>query len=264
MDIALTAIAIGIGIAIAAAFGAIAQSRAIHGAVESIARQPEAGGRIFTSLIIGLALIETLVIYTLLVTGIFLKANLDDMIKAKYGAKNIILADSMGIIHKERKGLNPAKKEIVHFTNIHNVMGMLHHALVGADVFIGVSAPNILNANDIKKMNIKPVVFTMSNPVPEISPEEAKKGGAEIIATGSSRYPNQINNVLVFPGIFRGAFDTRTKKITDEHKLKAAKAIASLVKKPNCGKIIPEALDPRVVKAVAGVFTPTPIRKNKH
>jgi len=172
----------------------------------------------------------------------------------KYSAKNIILADSMGIIHKERKGLNPAKKEMVHFTNIHNVMGMLHHALVGADVFIGVSAPNILTKDDVRKMNKKSIVFTMSNPVPEISPEEAKKGGAYIIATGSSKYPNQINNVLVFPGIFRGALDMRTKKITDEHKIKAAKAIAALVKKPTCDKIIPEALDPRVAKAVASVF----------
>jgi len=176
----------------------------------------------------------------------------------RYGAKDIILADSMGIIHKERKGLNPAKKEMLHFTNIHNVIGMLHHALVGADVFIGVSAPNILTKDDVQKMNKKPIVFTMSNPVPEISPEEAKKGGAFIVATGSSKYPNQINNVLVFPGIFRGALDTRTKKITDEHKLKAAKAIANLIKKPNCGKIIPEALDFRVAKAVAGVF-----KKNK-
>jgi len=182
----------------------------------------------------------------------------------KYGAKDIILADSMGIIHKERKGLNPAKKEIMHFTNIHNVIGMLHHALIGSDVFIGVSAPNILTAKDIKKMNKRAIVFAMSNPVPEIDPREAKKGGAEIIATGRSGQPNQINNVLVFPGIYRGVLDTRTKKITDEHKLKAAKAIADLVKKPNCGKIIPEALDPRVAKAVAGVFTPTPIRKNKH
>ncbi len=178
----------------------------------------------------------------------------------KYGAKDIILADSMGIIHKERKGLNPAKKEIVHFTNIHSVMGMLHHALAGADVFIGVSAPNILIAEDIKKMNKYAIVFTMSNPIPEISPEEAKKGGAYIVATGSSKHPNQINNVLAFPGIFRGVLDTRTKKITDEHKIKAARAIASLVKKPNCGKIIPKALDPRVVKAVAGVFKKSPVK----
>lgn len=172
----------------------------------------------------------------------------------KYGAKNIILADSQGIIHKERENLNEAKKELVHFTNIHNVMGMLHHALVGADVFIGVSAPNILKKEDILKMNRKPIVFAMSNPVPEILPEEARKGGAYVIATGRSDYPNQINNVLAFPGIFRGALDTRTRQITDAHKLKAAKAIAALVKKPTCDRIIPEALDKNAAKKVASVF----------
>lgn len=173
----------------------------------------------------------------------------------KYGAKNITLVDSQGIIHRERKkGMNVAKIEIAHLIGAKGPGGMLKDAIVGADVFIGVSAPNILTSKDIKKMNTRAIVFAMSNPIPEISPEEAKKGGAYIITTGSSKYPNQINNVLVFPGIFRGALDTRAKKITDEHKLKAAKAIASLVKKPNYGKIIPEALDPRVVKAVAGVF----------
>jgi malate dehydrogenase (oxaloacetate-decarboxylating) len=173
----------------------------------------------------------------------------------KYGAKNIILVDSQGIIHKERKiGMNMAKTEIAHLTNHKGADGTIHDAISGSDVFIGVSAPNILTAKEIKKMNKRAIVFAMSNPVPEISPEEAKRGRAEIIATGNSKYPNQTNNVLVFPGIFRGALDTRTRKITDEHKLKAAKAIASLVKKPNCGKIIPEALDPRVAKAVAGVF----------
>ncbi|MFA6973399.1 MAG: NADP-dependent malic enzyme [Parcubacteria group bacterium] len=172
----------------------------------------------------------------------------------KYGAKNIILADSQGIIHREREGLNEAKKELLHFTNIHNVMGMLHHALVGADVFIGVSAPNILTKDDVRKMNKKAIIFAMSNPIPEISVEEAKKGGAQIVATGSSKYPNQINNVLVFPGIFRGALDVRTTKITDEHKLKAAKAIAGLLKKPTSDKIIVGALDKRAASVVAKVF----------
>lgn len=173
----------------------------------------------------------------------------------KYGAKNIILVDSQGIIHKERKiGMNMAKVEIAHLTNHKGQGGTLRDALAGADVFIGVSAPNILTKDDVRKMNKKPIVFTMSNPVPEISPEEAKKGGAFIVATGSSKYPNQINNVLVFPGIFRGALDTRTKKITDEHKLKAAKAIAALVKTPTCDKIIPEALNKQVAKKVANVF----------
>lgn len=172
----------------------------------------------------------------------------------KYGAKNITLVDSTGIIHKERTGLNESKKEIAHLTNKKGVTGMLHHAIVGVDVFIGVSAPNILFKEDIKKMNAKPIIFAMSNPVSEISPEEAKKGGAYIIATGRSNYPNQINNVLVFPGIFRGALNVRTKKITDEHKIKAAKALASLIKNPTSGRIIVDALDKRAVKVVSNVF----------
>jgi len=182
----------------------------------------------------------------------------------KYGAKNIILVDSSGIIYKERVGLNDSKKEIAHLTNKRNIMGMLHHAIMGADVFIGVSAPNILTKEDVRKMSKKSIVFTMSNPIPEIAPEEARRGGAQIIATGSSKYPNQINNVLVFPGIFRGALDARTTNISDEHKLRAAKALASLIKKPTSDKIIVDALDRRAAKAVASVFTPTPIRKNKH
>jgi malate dehydrogenase (oxaloacetate-decarboxylating) len=173
----------------------------------------------------------------------------------KYGIKNITLVDTSGVIHKERKhGMNEAKKEIAHLTNPEKLQGDLLEALFGADVFIGVSAPNILKKEDILKMNKKPIIFAMSNPIPEIMPEEAIKGGAYIIATGRSDYANQINNVLAFPGIFRGVFDTRTKKITDEHKLKAAKAIAGLLKKPTSGKIIVDALDRKAVKAVANVF----------
>ncbi len=173
----------------------------------------------------------------------------------KCGAKNILMIDSQGIIFKERPGgLNDAKMEIAKITNPENIQGTVRDALSGADVFIGVSAPNILKHADISRMNKKAIVFAMSNPIPEIMPEEAKKGGAYIIATGRSDYPNQINNVLAFPGIFRGAFDARVKNITDNHKVKAAKALAALVKKPNSGKIIPLALDKRAMKAVAGVF----------
>lgn len=173
----------------------------------------------------------------------------------KYGATDVTLVDTTGIIHRERKeGMNWAKKEIAHITNPKNTKGLLRDALKGADVFVGVSAPNLLKAEDIRTMSAKPIVFTMSNPIPEITPEEAKKGGAQIIATGSSKYPNQINNVLVFPGIFRGALDARTKIISDNHKLKAAKALAALVKKPKRGMIIPAALDKRAAKAVASVF----------
>jgi malate dehydrogenase (oxaloacetate-decarboxylating) len=172
-----------------------------------------------------------------------------------YGAKHIVVVDSVGIIYKERPtGMNDSKIEIAKITNPQNLQGTLREALAGSDVFIGVSAPNLITHRDVSLMNKDAVVFAMSNPVPEIMPEEAKKGGAAIVATGRSDYPNQINNVLVFPGIFRGALDTRTRKITEAHKLKAAIAIASLIKKPTRDKIIVAALDKRAVKVVANVF----------
>jgi len=172
-----------------------------------------------------------------------------------YGAKHVVMVDSIGIIYKERPtGMNDSKVEIAKITNPQNLQGTLQDALTGADVFIGVSAPNLITHLDVSTMNRDAIVFAMSNPVPEIMPEEAKKGGAAIVATGRSDYPNQINNVLVFPGIFRGALDTRTRKITDTHKLKAAIAIASLIKKPTRDKIIVDALDKRAVKVVAAVF----------
>jgi malate dehydrogenase (oxaloacetate-decarboxylating) len=174
----------------------------------------------------------------------------------KYGAKNIILVDSTGIIHKERKvGMNLAKEEIAHLTNHRGVDGMLHDALVNADVFIGVSAPNLLKAKDVKTMSKDPIVFAMSNPIPEIMPAEAKAGGAAVIATGRSDFPNQINNVLAFPGIFRGVLDNKIKVITDSHKLKAALVLASLVKKPKSGKIIVSALDKRAVTIISRIFS---------
>lgn len=172
----------------------------------------------------------------------------------KYGAKKIIMVDSCGIVYQGRDNLNPVKKEIAKITNPGKKKGGIRDALTGADVFIGVSAPNILTEEDIKCMNKDSIVFAMSNPIPEIMPDRAKAGGARIIATGRSDFPNQINNVLVFPGIFRGALDNGVKKITDEHKIAAAIAISGLIKKPRAGKIIPDALDPRVVKTVAGVF----------
>ena len=173
----------------------------------------------------------------------------------RYGAKNVTVVDSSGIIYKERQGgLNVSKMEIAKITNPGNLKGTLQDALTGADVFIGVSAPNLISHLDVSMMNEKAIVFAMSNPVPEIMPEEAKKGGAVIVATGRSDYPNQINNVLAFPGIFRGALDCRVKNITEKHKVAAAIALASLVKNPNYVKIIPDALDRRAVKVVAAVF----------
>jgi len=173
----------------------------------------------------------------------------------KYGVCDIVLVDSTGIVHKERKtGMNWAKEEIAHITNPSGLQGMLKDALQNADVFIGVSAPNIINKTHITSMNRDPIIFAMSNPIPEIDPVEAKKGGARVVATGRSDFPNQLNNVLAFPGIFKGVLDNRIRIITDKHKIRAAKAIAGLIKKPTADKIIPEALDRKVAKAVSKVF----------
>ena len=138
-------------------------------------------------------------------------------------------------------------------TNPDGIKGTLKDALSGADVFIGISAPGILTADDIKTMNTDPIIFACANPDPEIMPDEAKKGGARIIATGRSDFPNQINNVLVFPGIFRGALDARAKQITEEMKMAAAKAIASIVKDEELNEeyIIPDAFNEQVAPAVA-------------
>ena len=173
----------------------------------------------------------------------------------KFGFKNIILSDRQGAIYQGRRGhMNKTKVAIAKITNPAKSQGTLKEVLVGADVFIGVSAPNLLTSFDIKRMNTQAIVFAMSNPQPEISPLAAKKGGAYIVATGRSDYPNQINNLLAFPGIFRGVLDKGIQFITDEHKIKAAQAIAALVKKPRLNKIIPHPLDRRVVKAVADIF----------
>ena len=167
------------------------------------------------------------------------------------GITDIVLVDRTGVIERRRKGLNPSKKEIAQVTNPRGVTGGMREALSGADVFVGVSGPNLLTAEDIRTMSTKPIVFALSNPVPEILPEEAKKGGAAVIATGRSDYPNQVNNALVFPGIFRGALDKGVKEITEASKLRAAKALAAFVEKPSSTKIIPDILDVRVVPSVA-------------
>ena len=173
----------------------------------------------------------------------------------KYGAKNVIMVDSQGIIFQGRKGgLNEAKMEIARITNPESLKGTIHEAIIGADVFVGVSAPNILKAKDIAKMNEKAIVFAMANPIPEIMPDQAKAGGAMIVASGRSDFPNQLNNILAFPGIFRGALDNKVKSISEIHKIKVALAIASLIKKPTVARIIPGALNKQVVKAVAKVF----------
>ncbi|MBE6038993.1 MAG: NAD-dependent malic enzyme [Anaerofustis stercorihominis] len=169
------------------------------------------------------------------------------------GMKNIIVCDIDGVIYRGRELKDDNLKELADITNPENITGTVKDAVVGADIFLGVSAPNLLTKEDIAKMNEKSVVMPMANPTPEIMPDEAKEGGAYIIGTGRSDYPNQINNVLAFPGIFRGALDARAKSITEEMKVAAAKAIASLVSDEElCPEyIIPKPFDERVAKVVA-------------
>jgi malate dehydrogenase (oxaloacetate-decarboxylating) len=167
------------------------------------------------------------------------------------GAKNVILIDSKGIISKERTDLNDSKKKILEVTNPENVSGGLAEAMAGADVFIGVSAPGIATEEMVKSMNKDAIVFAMSNPTPEIMPDLAKAAGARVVATGRSDYPNQINNVLAFPGMFRGTLDAKAKQITEAMKLAAAEALANYVTDPSEEKIIPNPLDKNVAKIVA-------------
>ena len=168
-----------------------------------------------------------------------------------YGFKNIIMCDSEGIISKNRQHLNSTKKEILKITNKYNVSGKLTDSLKGADIFIGVSKGNLLNAPDIKTMSGKAIVFAMANPTPEIMPDEALKAGAAVAASGRSDFPNQINNVLAYPGIFKGAIEARLNKITDKMKISAAEALANVIKKPTANKIIPDPFDKKIVPAVS-------------
>ncbi|GAE00637.1 malate dehydrogenase [Clostridium botulinum B str. Osaka05] len=169
------------------------------------------------------------------------------------GAKNIIMCDKEGSLVKGNNNLNEAQKLIAEVTNKENEKGILKDVIKGKDVFIGVSAPNIFTEEMVASMNNDSIVFAMANPTPEIMPDKAKKAGARVVATGRSDFPNQINNVLVFPGIFRGALDVRSKVINEEMKLAASKAIASLVQDNELNEeyIIPGAFDKRVAQVVA-------------
>lgn len=167
------------------------------------------------------------------------------------GIKDIILLDSKGIIVRGRGNLNEHKEELADITNPRGVSGDLYDAMRGADVVIGVSGPGIIKAEHIERMNTGPIVFALANPVPEIMPDEARRAGARVIATGRSDFPNQINNSLVFPGVFRGALDHGVKKITDDMKFQAAKNLAALVKKPTAEKIVPTPFEKGVAEAVA-------------
>lgn len=170
-----------------------------------------------------------------------------------YGFKNILLCDRTGIIYRGREGLNWAKEEIANTTNPGNEKGDLAAGLVGADIFIGVSAPGVVTADMVKTMNKDAIIFAMANPVPEIMPDVAKAAGARIIGTGRSDFPNQINNVVAFPGIFKGALEGRAKQITEDMKMAAALAIASLVSDDELSEdnIMPEPFNPKVAEAVS-------------
>ena len=169
------------------------------------------------------------------------------------GLKNVIMCDRKGAIYKGREGLNKEKEEMAEISNRNMEKGSLADVIKGADVFIGVSAPGTVTQEMVRTMAPNPILFPMANPTPEIMPDEAKKGGAKVVATGRSDFPNQINNVLAFPGIFRGALDVRASDINDEMKVAAAYAIANIItdEERNAEYIIPNPFDKRVAKAVA-------------
>lgn len=171
----------------------------------------------------------------------------------RYGFKHLTLCDKVGILNKDTPNLNWMQKEMMELTNLEGTSGSLADAFVGADIFIGVSAPNIVTPEMVASMNKDSILFAMANPVPEIMPDIAKKAGAKVVGTGRSDFPNQVNNVVAFPGIFKGALEGRATQITEEMKLAAAIAIASLVPedKLNENNIMPEAFDPRVADIVS-------------
>jgi len=170
-----------------------------------------------------------------------------------YGAKNIVAVDSRGIVGKSRTDLNAEKTALLEYVDA-SQSGSIEDAITDADVFIGVSRAGLLTPELVKKMAKDPIVFALANPVPEIMPDVAKQAGVAIIGTGRSDFPNQVNNSLAFPGIFRGALDHGVKKITDQHKLAAAEALANLVENPTVDKVVPTAFDKGVVEAVANVI----------
>ena len=170
-----------------------------------------------------------------------------------YGFPNIIMCDKVGIVSRDTEGLNWMQQKMTEVTNLNNETGSLADALKGADIFIGVSAPNIVTPEMVASMNHDSILFAMANPVPEIMPDVAKAAGARVVGTGRSDFPNQVNNVVAFPGIFKGALEGRATQITEEMKLAAAEAIAGLVPadKLSDDNIMPEAFDPQVAEVVA-------------
>ena len=170
-----------------------------------------------------------------------------------YGFKHVTMCDREGIIGKDYPGLNWMQKQMTEVTNLENRTGSLADALVGADIFVGVSAPNIVSAEMVSSMNRDAIIFAMANPTPEIMPDVAKAAGAKVVGTGRSDFPNQVNNVIAFPGIFKGALEGRATQITEETKLAAANALANLVDSEQLSEdfILPEAFHPRVAQVVS-------------
>lgn len=167
----------------------------------------------------------------------------------------IISVDSRGVISQQRDDLNDTKKQLLEFTNPDNISGSLADVIAGADVFIGVSGPNTLSADNVRSMAENSIIFALSNPTPEIMPDIARSAGAAVVATGRSDFPNQVNNALAFPGIFRGALDNHVTKITDDHKIAVAEAIASLVQSPSADQVIPSVFDSQLVPSIARSVT---------
>ncbi len=215
-----------------------------------------------TAVVVGAALINALKIVKKDISEIKIVVNgagsagiaiTKHLINMGANAANVLMVDRKGIICEGNPGLNSAKQEIAEITNRNKLTGSLADAVKGADMFLGVSAPNVLSKEMVKTMNKDAIVFAMSNPVPEIMPDDAKEAGAAVVGTGRSDFPNQINNVLAFPGIFRGALDCRAKTINEEMKMAASVAIASLVsdEELNAEYILPAAFDERIARTVA-------------
>lgn len=172
----------------------------------------------------------------------------------KYASPHIVAVDSQGIISNQREDLNQSKQLLLKFTNQDNVSGSLEDAVRDADVFIGVSSAGLLTQDMVRTMAKDPIIFALANPDPEITPDDARSAGAAVVATGRSDYPNQVNNALAFPGIFRGALDNNVRQITDEHKIAAAEVIASLVTDLSADEIIPSVFNTELVPAIANVI----------
>jgi malate dehydrogenase (oxaloacetate-decarboxylating) len=172
----------------------------------------------------------------------------------RYAQPEIIAVDSKGILTRDRTDLNAEKQRLLAHTNPRNVSGSLADAIAGADVFIGVSKPDLLSVKDVQMMTANPIIFALANPDPEITPALAREAGATVIATGRSDYPNQVNNALVFPGIFRGALDNNVERITEDHKIAVAEAVASKVTEVSADQFIPSIFTDGLADAVAAVF----------